>query len=700
MSLNPIFQPLPISIIMSPAASSPNREIAQEPFPTKVSSMGEHYFFGIGINTYTHFSRLHNATRDVKGVAEVLHRRYQFQKRNIVLLLDEDATRDNIICQLDAYQEMLSPKDRLLIYYSGHGHLNQKTERGYWIPVDAVQNKTATYINNSVIKNYIEDIPAKHTLLISDSCFSGALFVRGETRSSLAIEELEQRSSRWAFCSGRHDELVYDGKPGTNSPFSGSIIKVLKRNRNPKINLMKLIDEVIELTRAQYKQLPEGNPLFNAGHEGGQFIFQLQNGETLAWANCQQVNTVDGYQLFLHKYPKGKFAAIANKNLEKLEAIELAKLQQSIIQTSIQTLGGPDMALQMVDQAAKKGQMQLLIQGTYKLQQQLLTWKTRSRVLASLLLIPFAFFIFPKIAFKNSTINSNLVQDPAGPFKGFVDTKEWECDTISMEKPSPLFQNDFDQLKKSNQSPDFAYWIKKDTLVVSLNQYTQHTKIKLIYKGKKVLQVPIDSSGLVPIALAAYQQAPGPYELHISNQDTAFSKTVIIRPPMDTTLKYADQSYETMFFKGKSWIINNLNITVENSWYYRDSMTDYKKFGLLYNQQGAEQACKKLGPGWRLPTSEEWRELALLYGGIAGDANDGGMDAYKGLTDAEGFNAKLGGWSKANQQSNGIHESGGYWSSTRKSKKKAFFYSFKDGKIAKHFTEPEFGFSCRCVKGN
>lgn len=261
---------------MPESPDNTTRNVSFESNSGSLSTGGRPWFLGVGINKYTHFPSLSNAVKDVQDLLALLMDRYQFKKEHATLLFDEEATQANIIAALDGYVEQLRPDDNLLLFYSGHGHLNQRTGRGFWIPVDARPGQAARYISNSLIKNYIEDIPTRHTLLISDSCFSGALFVRGATRSSLAIDELEQRRSRWALCSGRHDELVNDGNPGENSPFTSSILKVLGQNQAPKLNILKVVDEVTELTRAIYRQLPEGNPLFDAGHEGGQFIFHLK----------------------------------------------------------------------------------------------------------------------------------------------------------------------------------------------------------------------------------------------------------------------------------------------------------------------------------------------------------------------------------------------------------------------------------------
>jgi hypothetical protein len=99
---------------------------------------------------------------------------------------------------------------------------------------------------------------------------------RGANRSTDAVEELDDIQSRWAICSGRHDEKVYDGLPGSNSPFAESILDFLKRNQYDSFNVGKRANSVVEQTRSNYEQLPEGSPLFGVGHKGGQYIFRLK----------------------------------------------------------------------------------------------------------------------------------------------------------------------------------------------------------------------------------------------------------------------------------------------------------------------------------------------------------------------------------------------------------------------------------------
>lgn len=277
------------------------------------------HFLGIGIDAYRHFPQLSNAVKDVKDISSILQEQYQFDPDNIVLLLDEEASREGIINALEAMANNLSEENDLVIYYSGHGHLNEKTGKGFWIPVNAEPGSPADYIPNTVVKGYIEDIPAFHTFLISDSCFSGSLFVEGKMRSTNeAIADLDSRSSRWALCSGRHDEEVYDGNPGENSPFAHSILQQLKQSNASELNVGRLINEVIMQTRSHYRQLPEGNPLFDVGHEGGQFVFRLKFDDARDWAAAETEGTIAAYENYLALYPEGRNVREAKEKLLEL----------------------------------------------------------------------------------------------------------------------------------------------------------------------------------------------------------------------------------------------------------------------------------------------------------------------------------------------------------------------------------------------
>ncbi|MEM7103168.1 MAG: caspase family protein [Bacteroidota bacterium] len=321
--------------------------------------IGASWFFGIGINQYDEFPNLNNAVKDVQDICDLLQEEYDVTEETTVLLFDKAATRANILEKLDEVKLKVKAGDKFILYYSGHGHLD-RDKLGYWIPTDGKKTSTVNHIRNSAIRETIKVLKSLHTLLISDSCFSGSLFAPGATRTSTsAVEQLEQRISRWAICSGRHDEEVYDGIPGTNSPFCKSIFNALKSNEAYKLNVAKLANEVIEVTGSNYKQLPEGAPLQGVGHDGGQYIFRKKGDkintpethkseatdtkqveeeikevvainqkhaavaeEVAALKKAEKKGTISAYNKYLKDYPKGLFV---NDAKAKIEAIRTAR---------------------------------------------------------------------------------------------------------------------------------------------------------------------------------------------------------------------------------------------------------------------------------------------------------------------------------------------------------------------------------------
>jgi uncharacterized protein (TIGR02145 family) len=238
---------------------------------------GQSWFFGIGINTYAEFPNLTNAVRDVETILELLVETYDINSECVYTLFNEEATEENIVEKLDFFAKNVKSNDKLIIYYSGHGRVNQDINTGYWIPSDAKKSSSSRYILNSTIQDYVGGIDAKHILLISDSCFSGTLFMRGAFRSTYVAEQLEERQSRWAICSGRHDEEVFDGEPGGHSPFASSLINYLKQNTEDLLPVSLVAHHVIEETASNYRQLPDGRPMFGVGHGGGQYVFRKKN---------------------------------------------------------------------------------------------------------------------------------------------------------------------------------------------------------------------------------------------------------------------------------------------------------------------------------------------------------------------------------------------------------------------------------------
>lgn len=284
------------------------------------SPSGKNYFLGIGINDYAHFSKLFNARKDVEDVFSALNSSYNFDAADADILIDAAATRNAILKKLKELRTKVTATDRLLIYYSGHGYTED--DLGYWIPADAVKGEIGDYVSNAEVRELIKIIPAKHILLISDSCFSASLLVRDASRDiSSTFSEWDRHASRFVFISGKG--VVSDGKQGENSPFAKAIISQLKDNQSDAVNIGRLADNVISSVSFNYEQQAELSPLFGAGHEGGQFIFQkiisATKQEAIAWQKATEADSAAAYFDFIEKYPNSELQSEA---LERMKTCE------------------------------------------------------------------------------------------------------------------------------------------------------------------------------------------------------------------------------------------------------------------------------------------------------------------------------------------------------------------------------------------
>jgi len=132
---------------------------------------------------------------------------------------------------------------------------------------------------------------------------------------------------------------------------------------------------------------------------------------------------------------------------------------------------------------------------------------------------------------------------------------------------------------------------------------------------------------------------------------------------------------------GRTWMVDNLNLVLPGSYCYASLASECLRFGRLYTWASAAEACSLLGKGWRLPTDDEWRQMAKGYGGVHGDSKDDGQAAYTALLGGgvSGFNALLGGGRESGGNYARIEEHGFYWTATEYDAEHAWFYNFGRG---------------------
>ena len=154
---------------------------------------------------------------------------------------------------------------------------------------------------------------------------------------------------------------------------------------------------------------------------------------------------------------------------------------------------------------------------------------------------------------------------------------------------------------------------------------------------------------------------------------------------------------------GKEWTTTNLNVNVSPSYCYDDAEPNCRRYGRLYTWASAQRVCQSLGDGWRLPTDDEWRQMAKRYGGVSADSADKGRAAFTALRSGgtSGFNAVLAG-NRSHGEYARLEAHGFYWTASDNDSRSAPFYNFGQNGQALHRQpqgEKEMAISVRCIRG-
>ena len=155
---------------------------------------------------------------------------------------------------------------------------------------------------------------------------------------------------------------------------------------------------------------------------------------------------------------------------------------------------------------------------------------------------------------------------------------------------------------------------------------------------------------------------------------------------------------------GKQWLTRNLSLAVPGSSCYRGEAQMCPQYGRLYTWDAAQEACRAVGRGWRLPTDNEWGLLAKAYGGVDGESADSGKGAYRSLAigGRSEFNAMLGGGADAEAHVySRVDAHGFYWTASASGVAGATFMNFAGEGQALHRQpdgDKQRAFSVRCVR--
>jgi Caspase domain/Sel1 repeat len=224
--------------------------------------------------------RLQTAVNDAVEVARLLEDNYGF-----TVIRRLNANRFQMMSALYEAGEQLSDNDNLLIYYAGHGVLDQVNNRGHWLPVDADDRNPANWISNISVTDVLNNMRVRRLLVVADSCYSGTLTrsniarvvpgMTGDERAQ-ALRTMTLNKAYVALTSGGLEPVV-DAAGGRHSPFAQSFLDILRVNTgvlSTQELFVQLKPRVVTMTKElKVAQVPQYGPIQYTDHQAGDFLF-------------------------------------------------------------------------------------------------------------------------------------------------------------------------------------------------------------------------------------------------------------------------------------------------------------------------------------------------------------------------------------------------------------------------------------------
>jgi hypothetical protein len=225
------------------------------------------YILAIGVSKYKDKDlQLRFASKDATDFVEImkLQKGLLFEDVIVKLLVDEQATKDNILDGLDWLERQTTSKDVAILFLAGHG-LNDRANNFYFLPVDVdIEHLKRTGVAFSDIKNTVSAISGKSIVFV-DACHSGNVFGGKRTvvdMTSIVNELTSAESGVVVFASSTGKQFSFEDPAWGNGAFTKALIEGLKGKADLlgkgkiTINMLQayISERVKELTKG--KQTP------------------------------------------------------------------------------------------------------------------------------------------------------------------------------------------------------------------------------------------------------------------------------------------------------------------------------------------------------------------------------------------------------------------------------------------------------------
>jgi tetratricopeptide (TPR) repeat protein len=284
-----LFLFVPLFGQQSPPASNPTdlnkRDLKIEkdaPPPKEPESVTipRSYALVVGVASYPKLAekfQLHYTERDAESIYSVLisPEGGNFHAENVHKLIGAKATLANLRHELEEWlPSVAKDDDRVLIYFAGHGFLNNG--RAFLLPTDVDANnvEATAYPMESLASVIGGKIHAKTKILMTDACHSGA--IRPEDSQNLNRAVVDLQKSLFSLTASRDRELSFESEKwgGGHGIFTYYVVRGMEGEADQNQDGIVTADELQDYVYRNVREASDGrqNPTSDQGSFDSQML--------------------------------------------------------------------------------------------------------------------------------------------------------------------------------------------------------------------------------------------------------------------------------------------------------------------------------------------------------------------------------------------------------------------------------------------
>jgi tetratricopeptide (TPR) repeat protein len=223
----------------------------------------------IGISKYKDNTlNLQYAESDAQSFFDSLIKKCRFKKEQIKLLINENATYENIRKSMEGWLLRRTNKDdKIIIFFSGHGYRDTDNNNDepdgldeFLVPFDFQSDDISSAIRDDIFAYWINELKAENIILFFDSCFSGGAAkakgiinknVKGDIKGDSFVKDIfgeVPREGISLLSSSKADQLSFESPEFKMGLFTYYLIDSMNKesdsNLDNKITIKEMFDNL------------------------------------------------------------------------------------------------------------------------------------------------------------------------------------------------------------------------------------------------------------------------------------------------------------------------------------------------------------------------------------------------------------------------------------------------------------------------